>query len=104
VKPPVKRLTRAAISAIVREPHGPRPSGPLRARLRGWHERAYFHLSRAEWDARVKLGVSLWHPDHVAAGPVPPELQRLEWWLWPCGEWTDVIEEHWREDERRRGR
>jgi hypothetical protein len=99
----VKRWARFSVSWILGEPYGPRPERGAAALRRQWHERLYFHLGKAEWDSRVKLGVSLWHRERVAIGAVPPGLQRLEDWLWPECEWMDVVEDVWREDERRRG-
>lgn len=100
----VKRLTRMAVSMAVREPRGPRPAGSVRWRLRAWHERAYFHLSAAEWDARVQIGMSLWHSERLAYRlPDPERWDELEDATWPDGSWTAVIEEHWRENEWRRG-
>lgn len=94
-------MTRRAVPAIVREPRGPRPSGRVRARLRQWHERLYFHLSRAEWDSRVQIGMSLWHTERLAYHlPNPEEWDEREVQpdLWPDGEWTGVIEEVRREE------
>lgn len=101
----VKRRLRTTVSLIVREPKGPRPAeGTKRARIRGWRERTYFHLSRAEWDSRVQIGMSLWHRERLAYRlPYPEQWDDLEGQIWPEGEWTAVIEEFWRENERRRG-
>lgn len=96
-----RRMTRRAVSAIVREPSGPRPSGRVRARMRQWRERLYFHLSRAEWDSRVQIGMSLWHTERLAYHlPNPEEWDEREAMpdLWPDGEWTGVIEEVRREE------
>ena len=99
-----KRTFRFTVSAIVGQPYGPRPAGRVKARIREWHERAYFHLSRAEWDARVQIGMSLWHTERLAYRlPSPERWDALEDSIWPDGAWIAVIEEFWREDERRRG-
>jgi hypothetical protein len=76
----------------------------LLERRQGRRERRRYGLSMAEWDCRKKIGMSLWHTERLAY-----HLPNPEWWddledeIWPDGEWTDVIEEHWREAERRRG-
>ena len=105
--PAVTRRYRHAVSTIVREPHGPRPAGRVKALLRRWRERAYFHLSRDEHDARTQIGMSLWHAERLAYNLESPSLaldcgehgqnagqwDDLEAELWPDGEWVDVIDQ-----------
>jgi len=95
----MKRRLRRRISQIVREPCGPRPpGGTWRAKLREWRERAYFHLSREEWDARVQIGMSLWHIERLAYRAQHQEQwAELEASLWPHSEWVQEIQ------DRRRG-
>lgn len=94
----VKRACRVAVPVIVREPKGPRRAERTkRARRREWHERLYFGLSRAEWDSRVQIGMSLWHTERLAYDlPNAEEWDDLEVWIWPDG-WVHVIEEFRRE-------
>ena len=64
--------------------------------LRAWRARRHPHLGRAERDSRRKLGMPALHPEHVAGGP-PDALAVLQRELWPGCEWTEVIEDYWRE-------
>lgn len=101
----VKRCARITVSAIIGQPYGDRPApGTGAAKRREWHERAYFHLSRAEWDSRIQIGMSLWHTERLAyCLPDPERWDELEDRIWPDGSWTAVIEQFWRETEWRRG-
>ena len=74
--PAVTRRYRFAVSAIVREPDGPRPAGRVRALLRRWRERAYFHLSRDEHDARTQIGMPCGTPN------VSPTTSKAPSWPW----------------------
>ena len=99
------------MSAAVREPRGPRPAGHVKAPLRRWHERLYFHLSRDEHDARTQIGMSLRHTERLAynlEGPLlaldrsergqnAAQWDDLEARLWPDGQWVGVIDEVRRE-------
>lgn len=97
-----KRAFRATVSAIVREPEGPRPAeGTRKARRREWRERLYFGLSRAEWDSRIQIGMSLWHTERLAYHlPNPGQWDEWEERTWPHGEWVGEIEAYWRETGR----
>jgi len=63
--------------------------------LRGRRARRH-PLGRAERDSRRKLGMPAHHPEHLACGP-PDTLAALQRELWPGFEWTEVIEDYWRE-------
>ena len=64
--------------------------------LRGRRARRHPYLGRAERDSRRKAGMPALHPEHVACGP-PDSLAAIQRELWPDCEWTDVIEDFWRE-------
>jgi len=64
--------------------------------LRGRRARRHPPLGRAERDSRRKAGMPAHHPEHLACGP-PDSLAALQRELWPGYEWTEVIEDYWRE-------
>ena len=64
--------------------------------LRGRRARRHPHLGRAERDSRRKLGMPAHHPERAACGP-PDALAALQRELWPESQWTEVIEDYWRE-------
>jgi len=74
----------------------PRPSGRGEVNLRGRRARRHPYLGRAERDSRRKAGMPALHPEHVACGP-PDSLAAIQRELWPDCEWTEVIEDFWRE-------